>query len=171
MNKTRPYKISGDPYAGEVMNIQREDDGTFYVEIPELEWSQAGLATPVDAARAGLDKVRGIVGRKGVTAKKINQKIFAMLDEIDDIEQKISTWRDAKHDKYDQIARYKNELRRLPAGMSEGLRELPEDAPLVESAMRFLTDESHPVKAVGFKLYGDAGGGFRLYAVEHTQST
>ena len=37
MTEKRSHEIPSDPYAGEVMNIQREDDGTFYVEIPELD--------------------------------------------------------------------------------------------------------------------------------------
>ena len=146
--KKRPYRISSDPYAGEVMNIQREDDGTFYVEIPELEWRGYDYKTAYDALDAAMEHINTHAspskwGRMAILAEKA-----ALQDRITALENEIKLIDDA-------VIRHKAKSR----SMSEELRELPEDIDRLRNSMRFLEPGSpFPAKAVGFKLWKDYDG-------------
>ena len=147
-NEKRPYRISGDPYAGEVLNIQKEDDGTFYVEIPELNWRGYDYETPYKALDAAMEHIETLkVHSKWSKMVALSEKTM-LQDKIAELEREIKTLDDA-------VTRHKTQQRSL----SEELRELPEDIERLTRSLRFFAPKSpFPVGAIAFKLYKDYDG-------------
>ena len=153
----KPYRISGDPYEGEVMSVHKEDDGTYYAEIPELGWNDAGYETAEEAARFALEIAREAIENEeeGIDLSKIYSQVEEARVQMDiarkNLEYFQKEWRKKKERlQYERTALHAKEL-------SEGLRELPEDEPRVMRAMDmfFGEDSVYPAGAVAFKLYKD----------------
>ena len=122
------------------------------MEIPELEWNQAGFTTPQDALDAGLQKVRTVIAEPGQSGNDLRLQIEQAKKEIEVAEAKIVALRD-------EISKYEDALSQAPQGVSEGLKELPEDEPRCVHAINFFSDESPlPIGAVGFRLHKDVDG-------------
>ena len=156
----RPYRISGDPYEGEVMSVHHENDGTYYVEIPELGWNDSGYETPQEAARCALEIARGAIenAEEAFDLSKMHSQVEEAKVQMDIAKKNLAhfkkEWRKKEERlQYVQSAWNAKEL-------SEGLKELPEDEPRVMRAMKmfFGEDSSYPAEAVAFKLYRDVDG-------------
>ena len=149
---SKPYRISSDPYAGEVMSIHKEDDGTFYVEIPELGFSSGGFRTPRLALECGLGWVDVMLRNSGIPTERrrsIEKQITQSRGAIQGAQEIIQ-----RHEGH--ISDLKEQLREEGSEISEGLRELPEDRPRLEAGVNFLAEDSPiPCKAVGFRLHKD----------------
>ena len=151
----KPYRISGDPYAGEVMNVQRENDGTFYAEIPALNWNSYNKATPLSAVHAVMDRIK-----REIEARPLGGILKKKKSEIEECQYLISYHEARLVSLQREAALIRDRQRSGNQNITVAeLEAFLDDKNRVEKAMKFLSPDSpFPADAVGFKPFKDIDG-------------
>ena len=163
--KGKPYSIKGY-YEEEIMSIHEEDDGTYYVEIQELDWNCGGLSDQYVAARYGLEQaVAAISAAEDCSKQELRERLEILYLEIKLQEDRLRTLGEERNKVVCMLREHQ-----IPQEVSIGLKELPEDEPRIMYCMRFFAADS-PVKSktLAFRLVrdvdmdGDMDHGFVSY--------